>query len=691
MQITDLTFEIRDASFNKVAMLQPGDGLTSLKATLRFNNVGSWEIAIPAGTNADLLRTPGFGLVCTGPSGVLFSGPTVAATAVKDSENPKGVWSIRGATDAIVLGEHLAYPTPSTANVAAQTSAYDSQSGVASSVMYGYVQRNLVSGTAPAARAVSGLSIATDTAIGSTVVYNARFQKLGDLLSTLAAVSNPQLGFDIKQVGTGIVFSVYQPADKSGLVRMDAANGTLQKVQYGYGYGATRAIVGGMGQLTARQFVEVSNTSAESQWARRVEVFVDQNNESDTTKLTQYGKDKLAEGGSITSIEVTPSSDLVMEYGVDWNLGDTVSVIIDSQQVSAIVSQATITVAEDGVRVGATVGQPSGFDFDSILMKRQVDQSSDISTLQLKETGGTATLVPAGGAANTVLAKTSATDYATGWTQIADANVSASAGIANSKLAASGVTAGTYPKVTVNDRGIVTGASTSVANSDLANSSITINGTAVSLGGTRTVSASELTSGTLPMAQGGSGGTTGSGLVPVIPSSVAVGSGSASVSSAGAVTFTGVSTVSLNGIFSSAYTSYRFIVRGYTNTASGFYGFRLRASGTDNSASYNYGGWQDTPGTTTLGAFTSGGVAYAGLAYMNSAAGGPATAVTDIHDVTIAQYSTWQSSSIGTSGTTVLAAGSAGIHFVASAYDGLTLFASTGTFTGTVSVYGYRS
>jgi len=384
MQISDLTFEIRDASLNRVAQLQPGDGLTTFKATLRFNNVGSWEISIPAGTNADLLRTPGYGLVVTGPTGVLFSGPTVAAIAEKDPANPKGVWSIRGATDAIILGEHLAYPTPSTADVTAQTSPYDSRSGTASTVMYGYVRRNLVSGTAATARVVSGLTCATDTTIGSSVVYNARFQKLGELLQTLATVSSPQLGFDVKQSGSGLVFSVYQPTDKSGTVRMDAANGTLQKVSYGYGYGSTRAIVGGMGQLTNRQFVEVSTTAstgAESAWARRVEVFVDQNNESDSTKLTQAGKDALSDQGSITSIEVTPSSDLTMEFGVDWSLGDTVSVVIDSQQISAIVSQATLTVSEDGVRVGATVGQPAGFDFDSIMMKKQVDTRSDVSAL----------------------------------------------------------------------------------------------------------------------------------------------------------------------------------------------------------------------------------------------------------------------------------------------------------------------
>jgi len=69
----------------------------------------------------------------------------------------------------------------------------------------------------------------------------------------------------------------------------------------------------------------------------------------------------------------------------------------------------------------------------------------------LKETGGTSTLVPAGGATGQVLAKTSGTDYATGWTSvipadgsvtsakivdgtIVDADISASAAIATSKV-----------------------------------------------------------------------------------------------------------------------------------------------------------------------------------------------------------------------------------------------------------------
>ena len=418
MQISDLIFEVRDASFNRVAQLNPGiDGLTTFRATTRLNNVGSWELTIPETVpDAALLSAPGAGIVVTGPNGVLFSGPVVSATNTRESGSPIGEWSIKGATDTIILGEHLAYPTPSTADVTHQIQAYDSASGKASTVMYGYVDRNLISGAT--ARKVTGLSLATDTALGSNVSFSARFQTLGELLTTIANVSNPVLGFDVKQVGTGLVFSVYQPSDKSKTIRMSTETGTLSHVSYGYGYGKTRAIVGGMGQLTSRQFVEVTtsgSTAAEATWSRRVEVFVDQNNESDATKLAQAGTDALADQGNITSIEVVPTSDSTMEYGVDWGLGDTVTVVIGGQEISAIVSQATMTVSEDGVRVGATVGQPSGFDFDSILMKRQVDQSSDISTLQLKETGGTATLVPAGGSTGQALVKTANTDYATGW------------------------------------------------------------------------------------------------------------------------------------------------------------------------------------------------------------------------------------------------------------------------------------
>jgi len=409
MLVSDLTFEVRNASLQRVAILQPGDGLTTFKATLRFNNVGTWEITIPeTSARADLLRTPGYGIIVTGPNGVLFSGPTTAATNQKTSGSPIGVWAIRGATDSIVLGEHLAYPTPSTADVTLQTSAYDASTSVASTLMYYYVKRNMVSaangGSAPAVRAVTGLTCATDTAIGSSIVGKARFDNLGTLMQSIAATSTTQLGFDIKQSGTGIQFSVYQPTDRTGTIRLDVANNTLQKAAYGYGYGPTRVIVAGQGQGTARSFVETSSTSAESNWSRRVERFVDQRNETDTTKLTQAGNDLLAqEGGNISSLDIVPTSDSTMTYGVDFNLGDKVTVIVGSQEITGIVTTAQFEVKVDGLWVGLTVGNATGFDFDAVMMKRQADTTARVAALEKSEALSGTIPVGAGGTGATTL------------------------------------------------------------------------------------------------------------------------------------------------------------------------------------------------------------------------------------------------------------------------------------------------
>jgi hypothetical protein len=55
------------------------------------------------------------------------------------------------------------------------------------------------------------------------------------------------------------------------------------------------------------------------------------------------------------------------------------------------------------------------------------------------------------------------------------------------------------------------------------------------------------------------------GLVSIVPTSVAVGSGSASVGANGAVTFTGVSSISLNSCFTSQFNSYKIVFESNLN------------------------------------------------------------------------------------------------------------------------------
>ena len=387
MRIEEITVEVRDSNFDRQGLIQPID-LATFKAVLRFNNVGTWEITLPVGhAMGELLRQPGSGLILTGPDGVIMSGPTIAATNTKTGENPNGYWEIRGVDDSQILGERLAYPYPVSADVKNQLNAYDVRRGKASTTMYGYVKAN-VGSLAPTIRKIPNLICAADTALGSNSYPSARFDVLGELLARIASVDG--LGFDIKQVGSDLEFAVYQPVDRTRTIRMDVSNNTLQKTAYGYGApGATISIVAGQGEGNQRHFEEVTTAeseAAETLWSRRIESFKDERNTNDTDEMIQAGKEELADKGqTITSIDVVPSSDSTMRYGTDWGLGDSVTVVVGEQELAAIVTTISLSIQADGIRVGATVGEPTGVDYEGLIAKKQTTTTKRVNALERKE------------------------------------------------------------------------------------------------------------------------------------------------------------------------------------------------------------------------------------------------------------------------------------------------------------------
>jgi hypothetical protein len=171
------------------------------------------------------------------------------------------------------------------------------------------------------------------------------------------------------------------------------------------------------------------------------------------------------------------------------------------------------------------------------------------------------------------------------------------------------------------------------------------------------------------------------GLAPVAPSTIANSGGSASFAD-NTTTFTGVSSVSLNGVFTSTYPNYLILSRvdQSANTANNF---RFRVAGTDSTASYQ--------------------LAFIGLNSVGAASNNNSNSGTS-WDLYGANYSTNVTTvfspnlAVPTRGTvhtlaytTVAIAGAGGVyHNVSTAYDGFTLFPGTGTFTGTISVYGYK-
>jgi hypothetical protein len=389
MKITDLVIEVRNSDLERVAQLTPPEAI-GLTAVVRFNNVGNWSITLPADNpKADLLREPGAGLIVNGPDGVIFSGPTTSAKLVQTSQNPAGDWQIEGVDDSVILGERLAYPDPSEPDAGQQSTAYDQITDLASTVLYHYVDVN-AGPSAPTERRIENLALAADTGLGSTVIGRARFDVLGPYLTKLSAIDG--LGFNIRQIDDELVFTVYQPSDLSDTIRLDVENNRLASAEFTYAApNATRAIVAGQGEGADRQIVEVTTTdatTAEGDWSRRIEIFKDQRDTDETELLEQSGLELLAEDGkTLNAISVKPADNGLMRYGLDWNLGDLVSVVAGNQSVTAIVSEVGLSIEVDGVYLLATIGKPATADPQNRVAVAQSKQEDRIANLERNEAG----------------------------------------------------------------------------------------------------------------------------------------------------------------------------------------------------------------------------------------------------------------------------------------------------------------
>jgi hypothetical protein len=389
MRLEELTVEVRDGNLNRLGLLMPTD-LVGAKFIARYNNVGTWEVKLnPASLMVEALRTPGAGIIVTGPSGVLFSGPMRSARLEQSIDNSEGTWFIEGTDDTVILTERLAYPDPTQDDVNAQTQAYDVRTGAAETVIKSYVQDN-ISAVAGTDRAIPNLEIEYDLGRGTDVTAQARFDVLQELLYPLAQTGG--LGYEIAQDGSALEFQVYVPTDRSASVRMDIDNNQLTRTEYAYvGPKGTRAIVGGAGEAEDRIFYEGTSTeslAAESTWGRRIETFLDDRGTKVQADLDQAAQEFLVDNGkTIVTLAVTPSDETNMRYGIDWNLGDKVTVVIGDQEAVSVVTEVGIGIGTDGVRIGATLGTPNATDFESRIIQKAITTEARVSNLEKSVTG----------------------------------------------------------------------------------------------------------------------------------------------------------------------------------------------------------------------------------------------------------------------------------------------------------------
>ena len=176
------------------------------------------------------------------------------------------------------------------------------------------------------------------------------------------------------------------------------------------------------------------------------------------------------------------------------------------------------------------------------------------------------------------------------------------------------------------------------------------------------------------------------GMVLLTPTSITHSGTSASIGANGQVTFTAVTSLSLNGVFSADFDNYVVSYRGTSSTAPSL-DSRLRASGTDASGS-NYTYQRLLASSTTVAAARTSSTSVLRLG--ESENGNENGHTVFIYGPFLAQPTAARSVTMhAESGARI--SDYAGTHSLSTSYDGITIFPTGGNLTGKLQVYGVRS
>lgn len=290
-----------------------------VKCVLRETEVGTWQVTIDETAPGAPKVQPGWGVVAVDDGAVVFSGP-VESIGTSHQGQARDT-TLTGVTDMCALADRVVLPDPAQASDKQSTAAYWARKGPAETLIADLV--NLQCGPANpfASRRTAGLVAVVSQGRGAVSSVNARFSSVLVEVRTLATVGG--LVVDVVQDGVSLVPAVRVPADRSRSVRFLPNAGLADYDVKVTAPSTTVALVGGQGEGTARQIYFRAQTS---EWGRRREVFQDRRDTADVDELAKAADETLAEAGETASGTFAVTEGRYRRFGVDYQLGDTVTV-----------------------------------------------------------------------------------------------------------------------------------------------------------------------------------------------------------------------------------------------------------------------------------------------------------------------------------------------------------------------------
>ena len=176
-----------------------------------------------------------------------------------------------------------------------------------------------------------------------------------------------------------------------------------------------------------------------------------------------------------------------------------------------------------------------------------------------------------------------------------------------------------------------------------------------------------------------------SGLIPMTPTSV---SGTGVTITGNTVTIAAASTASINGVFTSSYTNYLVVYN--ITAASTFMRMKLKTAGADISTNYGLTMAYINDNSTSWTFLNAGAASWNDTRWLISNGASVLFGAMTLFNPQLAAntYMDGNATAIASTNSAKLVLG--GRNNGTDSATGLTLFPDSGTFTGTVTVYGYR-
>lgn len=274
--------------------------------------------------------------------------------------------------DFRILNNWLAWPVPGAA-LTSQNVEYRTITGPAETVVKTVMAEN-------ATRLGFPLTVAPDLGRGTSSTYTFRFHPVYDRL--FPAVDQAGIGISVQQSGAGLTLDCYAP--RTYPHTLSTESGTVIGGTYSLaGPTATRVVVGGQGDGTARTFKGYTDSTREADWTDIIETLQDARDSGAADVYASRAAEVLAAGASLGGLSLVLSETPNFRYGGSGlRVGDQVTAEVNGQMFTDTLREAHLSWDSSGDLAIPVIGERKN-DPDIKLAKR-------IRALQLENNDGKA-------------------------------------------------------------------------------------------------------------------------------------------------------------------------------------------------------------------------------------------------------------------------------------------------------------